>query len=439
MVKKTKCILLFGIFYVVPIFAQAVDNTQEGLQQRMQMLGQLLSQAQQPGVQNQTQGGLQQPAVGAQQQQPQQASNAAGENAQDQQMQAMQQAQQLQMMQNANVSGQQQAQIPQALQQQQQQILQSQPNPPPNTLSQSQPIAGNNVYVPAAANVQAQNASQPQPQSQLPPTAGSMTAGSSGGGMYEDSFGGVVNQMLPMTPDQIARLRWLFNETQRAASTPAGVPGKPVTTSISVNLSPQATPPVIRLGAGFISSLVFLDSTGQPWPISAYSIGDSGAFNIQWDKKSNDLLIQALSFYKRSNLAVILKGLDTPVMLTLLAGQEAIDYRVDLRIPGMGPNAVSSAQNGLPDVANPILLDVLNGIPPRGSKALRVIGGDAQAWLLKNKLYLRTRMDVISPAWKAVMNSADGTHAYELQPSPVILALQRGKDKTLTLTLEGFE
>lgn len=257
-------------------------------------------------------------------------------------------------------------------------------------------------------------------------------------GMYDDAFSGMVNQLLPMTPDQIAKLRTIFNENQRAAVTPVGVPPRPATTLLMVDLSPQATPPVIRLGAGYITSLVFLDSTGQPWPIEAYSIGDPSAFNIQWDKKGNTLLVQAMSYYKRSNMAVILKGLNTPVMLTFLSGQEAIDYRVDLRVPGMGPNALF-VQNGLPESANPILLDVLNGIPPKGSRTLRVTGGDAQAWLLDNKLYIRTTLDVISPAWKAFMGSVDGTHAYELQVAPVILALQHGKDKTMILTVEGFE
>jgi intracellular multiplication protein IcmK len=258
------------------------------------------------------------------------------------------------------------------------------------------------------------------------------------GNLYDQAFTGTVNQVLPMTPEQINRLKQLFNETQYAAASPAVPPAKPVTTSVAVNLAPSATPPVIRLGAGFVSSLVFMDATGQSWPVEAYSIGDPTAFNIQWDKKGNTLLVQAISFYKRSNLAVILKGLETPVMLTLLSGQEAIDYRVDLRVPGLGPNAVI-AQNGLPDGTDPIMLDVLNGVPPKNSKTIQVRGGDCQAWLLGNRLFLRTTLDVISPAWKSVMSNIDGTHAYELQPAPVILALQRGKDKTLILTLEGLQ
>jgi len=256
--------------------------------------------------------------------------------------------------------------------------------------------------------------------------------------VYDKAFLETVNQLVPMTPEQIAKLREVFDASQQASSLPSEIPQKPTTTSLQVNLSPQATPPVIRLGTGYITSMVFMDSTGQPWPIEAYSIGDPTSFNIQWDKKGNTLLVQSAKFYKRSNLAVILKELNTPVMLTLLTGQGAVDYRVDLRIPGIGPNAMF-VQNGLPDAANPILLDVLNGVPPKGSKELKVSGGDCKAWVLGSKLYLRTSLDVISPAWQAIMSSIDGTHAYELQVAPVILALQHGKDKVLTLTVEGME
>lgn len=265
------------------------------------------------------------------------------------------------------------------------------------------------------------------------------TPGQASENISNQAFLGVLNKQLPMTPEQIANLRKAFEDTQRAAATPATVPPRPTTSSILVNLSPNSVPPIIRLGAGYISSLVFVDSTGQPWPIEAYSVGDPGSFNIQWDKKGNTLLVQATSFYKRSNLAIILKSLNTPVMVTLLPGQTAVDYRVDLRIPGAGPNAVFS-QGTLPAASDPELLNVLNGIPPTNARTLKVVGDDnTRAWLVNNTLYIRTPLIIISPAWQSIMTSIDGTHAYQLQPSSVILSLQRGKDKILKLTLEGLE
>lgn len=257
--------------------------------------------------------------------------------------------------------------------------------------------------------------------------------------LYDQAFSGVVNQLLPMTPDQVMKLREVFNATQQSAATSAGVPPKPTSSSLLVDLSPQATAPIIRLGAGFITSLVFIDATGQPWPIAAYSVGDPSSFNIQWDQKGNTMLVQSATFYKRSNLAVILRGLNTPVMLTLISGQEAVDYRVDLRIPGVGPNAVY-VQNGIPDAVDQILFDVLNGVAPAGSKELKISGGGvSKAWLLNKQLYLRTNLTITSPGWQATMSSIDGTHAYRLQPSPIILALQNGQEKILKLIIEGLE
>ena len=257
--------------------------------------------------------------------------------------------------------------------------------------------------------------------------------------LYDVAFSGVVNEMLPMSPAQINKLREVFVDTQLAVATPPGNPPKPTTSSVLVNLSPQAVAPVIRLSAGYLTSLVFIDATGQPWPIAAFSVGDPGAFNIQWDHKSNNLIVQSATFYKRSNLAVMLKDLNTPVMITLLSGQQAVDYRVDLRVPGVGPNAVY-AQNGIPDAVNPILFDVLNGITPKGGKELKVTGGGiTQAWLLNKKMYLRTNLTVVSPGWRSTMSSADGTRAYELQPVPVVLAMQHGRDKTIRLMIEGLE
>ena len=256
-----------------------------------------------------------------------------------------------------------------------------------------------------------------------------------GAGLNEQAFANTVSNMMPLSPDQIKTLRRLFDQSQRAVATYPGVPPKPTSTSVIVNLSPGATPPVVRLSAGFITSLVFIDSTGAPWPIQAIDVGDPNSFNVQWNKTSNTLLVQALTQYKPGNLAVILQGLDTPVMLTLLPGQDAVDYRVDLRVPGIGPNA-NPVLNGLPSSTSPQLLQVLNGIPPENSKPVTIQGGECQGWVLGGHLYLRTRLTVLSPAWISTMSSADGTHAYELQTTPVVLASQQGK--LVTLTIEGL-
>jgi intracellular multiplication protein IcmK len=252
----------------------------------------------------------------------------------------------------------------------------------------------------------------------------------------EDAFTGMTRAALPMTPDQIMRLKRMFSDSQQAAAATPGTPPRPTATSLIVSLAPGATPPVIRLAQGFVSSLVFLDSSGAPWPIDAYDIGNPSAFNIQWNKSDSTLLVQANSMYNYGNLAVKLKGLVTPVMITLIPGQQAVDYRVDLRIQGLGPNALPLPGDGLPNSADPQLLGVLDGIPPAGSKLLNVIGGEGQAWLVSDKVYLRTRLTVLSPSWLATMSSADGMKAYLMQKTPMLLVSQHGKP--IQLKIEGL-
>ncbi len=250
------------------------------------------------------------------------------------------------------------------------------------------------------------------------------------------AFNAVVQNTLPMSPEQIQKLRSMYMASQYAAASTPGTPPRPTATSTFVDLSPGATPPVIRLSQGFITSLVFVDSTGAAWPIESYDIGNPSAFNIQWDKTSNTLMIQSTVLYTYGNLAVKLRGLDTPVMITLIPGQKAVDYRVDMRVQGFGPNAKSFSGSTLPESTSSDLLNVLDGVPPANSKNLTVDGGNCQAWISGGKMYVRTRLTVLSPGWTSTLSSADGMHAYEMQPAPMLLVSQNGQ--VSQLKVKGF-
>lgn len=320
------------------------------------------------------------------------------------------------------------------LQQLQKRLSQTSPNQTQGQTDKKEAAQGESSATgqPAAGNQQADNqakdtANQGKPT--LPVNADKV--------IDNKAFKDMSRQLFPLTPEQIIQLKQMYETREFAQSAPTGTPPKPTATSQFVNLSPGSTPPVIRLSQGFVSSLVFLDSTGAPWPISAYDLGDPASFNIQWDKTSNTLMIQAIKLYNYGNLAIRLRGLNTPVMLTLVPGQKAVDYRVDLRIQGYGPNAKSMpTEDGIPPAANDLLLHVLDGVPPPNSQRLTVSGGDARGWLHNNKMYIRTNLTILSPGWIASMTSADGTHAYEMQKSPVLLVSWHGK--VMQLKVEGL-
>ena len=269
--------------------------------------------------------------------------------------------------------------------------------------------------------------------------AGSMSVDS----IRNEAFANVPDTLMPLSPDEIKDVRRIFNKTQQAGAFVQDVPAKPVSSTIMVDISPGASPPVVRLSSGFVSSLVFLDSTGAPWPIKAYDLGDPKSFNIQWSQASggedaidNTLMIQAITMYKVANLAVVLRGLNTPIMLTLVPGQEVVDYRVDIRAPGMGPKA-KPVYNMMPSTPNSMLIDFLNGVPPQNAKSLRVTGGEASAWKVDKTMFLRTDMTIVSPSWISTMTgSQGGVNAYELPLSPVVLALKNGK--VHKLQIEGL-
>lgn len=247
-----------------------------------------------------------------------------------------------------------------------------------------------------------------------------------------DAFNMLLQQNMPLSPRQVVSLRQQIDVAQRAAATLPNIPPKPVSTTLMINLAPGTTPPAVRLAQGYVTSLVFVDSTGSPWPIAAFDIGNPKAVNIQWDGKSNIIFIQAVSPYSNGDIVIRLVGLPTPLTLELVSGQRVVDYRIDIHVPGIGPNTKElPIGTSLPSSANQLLLGVLDGIAPDGSKFLTVRGADAEAWLLGDRIYLRSRLTVLSPGWTSTMVSPDGMHAYELPKTSSILVSRYGEPAEL--------
>lgn len=264
----------------------------------------------------------------------------------------------------------------------------------------------------------------------------------------QEAFSQVKESISPLSTEQIKEIKDLFNQVQRASAYKEKVPPRPTSSSLVVDLQPGATPPLVRLGAGYVTSLVFLDSTGQPWPIKAYDIGNPEYFNVQWnqsqqdeqngDKMNNTLLIQAQTLFRDANLAVILRGMNTPIMIQLIPGQRGIDYRVDMTVPQKGPYAKAEL-NGFAGMGRPELIHILNRVIPNNLKTLKVIGGhDTKAYKSKDRLYVRTPYNIISPSWINTMHGPNGmVHAYELPLTSHILVTDQGQVRTLTLKDEN--
>lgn len=246
----------------------------------------------------------------------------------------------------------------------------------------------------------------------------------------------LIEKFMPMSPEQIKFLHKLYDITQQATAETPNSPPTPKSSSSVVSLEPGVTPPVVRLAAGFVTSLVFTDSTGAPWPLESYTLGDPSSFNIQWDQSSNTIFIQSLKLYTHGNLAVTLHGNSTPVMISLVSGQKEVDFRIDYQIAGRGPEATAPIMSdSFSDASvNPTLINLLDGIPPKGSIKLNVSGKCGEAWLKDDTLYFRSKLTVLSPAWVGKVSSSDGTHVYQMMNTPSLLLSKDGQTMDVRLT-----
>lgn len=302
------------------------------------------------------------------------------------------------------------------------------------SLQQQQSAAGNPSGLPAPAvptapatvpQLTAPVAQQPAltaptaPPSALPPLPSEMQLGI---------------QQSGLDPKDIRELRAVLDARQKAA-TELPNPPKSVTGSISLSLDPGSTPAVIRPFYGVGTSLVILDSTGSPWPVENFTIGNRTQFQIDRldGDKGSSFVIVPMQMYGQSNLILKLVGHPTPVVINLVAGQKVHDARIEARVLGRGPNAQVNSVALTPGVDSR-LLSVLDGVPPSG-RTLTVSGDAAsKAWVMPDgNIWLRTALTVVSPAPLSFVSSSDGTRVYKLAPSAKVLGMLNGQFLTLEL------
>ena len=248
--------------------------------------------------------------------------------------------------------------------------------------------------------------------------------------IVDEAFDAAITGALPMTPEQIRTFLETRDDTQRAIESPLYEAPKPKVFIETVSLDPGVAPLEISTSVGFVSTLNFIDVTGEKWPIQ--DIGWAGNYEVlKPEEASNVLRITPLSDFGHGNVSTRLVGLGTPIVLTLKTVRDEVHYRADLRIPEMGPDSVP------PTVMTPItttagdtsMTAILTGVPPQDSEKLVVSGVDARtsAYTLGERTYVRTPHTLLSPGWSSSVKSSDGTTVYEIGEAPVLLLSDNGQ------------
>jgi intracellular multiplication protein IcmK len=242
------------------------------------------------------------------------------------------------------------------------------------------------------------------------------------------SFDKASTTLLPLSPDQIRGFMKKLEQTQAASQMPAEGTPKGITRIESISLDPGTDPPEVNLDSGFVTTITIVDATGEPWPI--LDVGVGGNFEVSPTTSGTHVVrIMPLTRVGTGDLSILLKDLPTPVIFRLSSGGPSVDLRYDARINKFGPNAKPQIlKNSRPEAGDATLALLLENAPPPSAKRLKIGGLDARtkAWGINDKVYVRTPLTLLSPAWNASMVSADGTAVYEIGSAPVLLMSDSG-------------
>lgn len=236
-----------------------------------------------------------------------------------------------------------------------------------------------------------------------------------------------------MTKEEVINLMTTLYERQQAGQqNVTGLPpAKPVTSVETLDLSPGATPPVVRVALGQGATLSFSDVAGRPWEIVDNKLFNGRAYEI--NLIGPHLMTVNLKSREPANITVVLKGLARPLVITALPATDETDYLKEYTIPkfidGAPPaNVAASAREGAVSFNSPELLNFLYRTPPKGARALAVAGlPGVMAWQTAgNKMVVRTSGQVVIPAFSRRHASPDGVAVFELPLSPVISITEGG-------------
>jgi len=245
---------------------------------------------------------------------------------------------------------------------------------------------------------------------------------------------GVKLEDMPLDDKQIKQLMDYMGKRDKAIAEGQVPDVKPVTVVRTLSLEPNAKQEEILVAPGYMTTVNFLDASGEPWEIEYAGAGNKEAYDVPKPAEGDHMVtVSMLQRYRPSNLVVRLKGLATPVTLNLKEGKEVVYSRFDARVPGFGPAGKPSIIRGAenPSAGDATLMGVLEGTMPEGAKRIYWKGEDRiVGWSKNGELYLRTPYPLQSPGWDSEVHSADGTAAYHLPTVASVVVVSKGGEST---------
>lgn len=246
--------------------------------------------------------------------------------------------------------------------------------------------------------------------------------------------------MMPLDQGQIQEYRSRSDKRDRAL-----LPVSPTlnTRTVRVTLEPGRSPVPVFTTANIATSLVFHDSTGQPWPVTSVTNGGPSFFQVLRPElpDGNLLNVMPTQGYATSTLVVTLQDRDIPLGVIRLesdsvrAPKRKADALVLFQLAHHGPKAALPIIRDIKETADSSMLAFLDRVPPEKAARVRVepVSDDVLVWHHNGKHYLRTTHTLMWPAWTAVVNGAGNTRCYEIPVTSRLMISRNGQIQTIRL------
>ncbi len=255
----------------------------------------------------------------------------------------------------------------------------------------------------------------------------------------QELFQESLRQMMPLNQEQIRQYREKSDQRERALLPVAPSLGSK---TVRVTLEPGHAPAVVHCTANIATSLVFHDTTGQPWPITSVTNGGPQAFQILRPElpDGNLLNVMPVQPYGSANIVVTLAKQDIPLVIRLESDsvrspERKADGLVLFQLAHFGPNAQAPLTKEIKETASSAMLAFLDHVPPANARRVAFTPKDDSTflWKLDGKHYLRTMHALMWPAWLSVVNGAGGIKCYEMPITPRLMLSRNGVVETFKI------
>ena len=253
--------------------------------------------------------------------------------------------------------------------------------------------------------------------------------------LFEES----LRQMMPLNEGQIQEYRERSDQRERAL-----LPVSPALNSrtVRVALEPGGAPVKVFTTANIATSLVFHDSTGQPWPVTSVTNGGPNYFQVlRPDLPDGNLLnVMPTQGYGTSTIVVTLEKRDIPLVIRLESDsvrspKRKADALVLFQLAHYGPKASVPIIENIKETADSAMLAFLDRVPPQEAARVRMEPAQEKVnvWKYNGKHYIRTSHTMMWPAWTAVVNGAGNVKCYEAPVTARVMFSVNGRIQTIIL------